>query len=248
MSLSTNQSRSFRWMISFSTSRTFDALFFDDNEVLKFLNKYENLCDDYELKDEEKKRRFFKYCDFINDQYVRSIINAASSWEEIMKILKKKFRNRNVLQQLYFIEYFEAYKNHRRTNVEKMSTYCRQFQKIFDKFIKMKRLQSIIKSSWFLQKLFAFFYEKLVIWHDLNNENVENLNFATLVNQVLALVKSKRIMKSVRKTRFKNDWMTTLMKKMKWKTKKKMKRRKFTNWFQSRICRKLRRWLFKINE
>ena len=64
-----------------------------------------------------------------------------------MKILKKKFQDRDILQQLYFIEYLEVYKNHRRTNAEKMLTYCRQFQEIFDKFIKMKRLQSIIKSS-----------------------------------------------------------------------------------------------------
>ena len=95
---STNQSRDFHWMILFSTSRTSDAFFFDDNEISEFLNKYEDLCDDYELKNDEKKQRLFKYCDFINDQYVRSVINTIFSWKEIVRILKKKFRNRNVSQ------------------------------------------------------------------------------------------------------------------------------------------------------
>ena len=49
----------------------------------------------------------------------------------------------------------------------------------------------------------------------MNDENAENLNFVTLVNQTLALVKSKRMMKSVRKTKFKNDRITTLIKKIK---------------------------------
>ena len=97
MSSSTNQSRSFRWMISFSMSRTSDAFFFDDNEISEFLNKYEDFCDDYELKDNEKKRKFSKYCDFINDQYVCSIINTTFSWREIVRILKKKFWDRDIL-------------------------------------------------------------------------------------------------------------------------------------------------------
>ena len=85
----------------------------------------------------------------------------------------------------------------------------------------MRRLQSIIKSFWFLQKLFVSFCEKLIIRHDLNDENVKNLNFVTLVSQALALVKSKKMMKNVRKTRFKNDRTTTLIKKMKRKMRKK---------------------------
>ena len=86
-------------------------------------------------------------------------------------------------------------------------------------------MQSIIKNSWFLQKLSISFCEKLIIQHDLNDENAKILDFVTLVNQILTLVKSKRMMKSVRKTKFKNDQITTLMKEMKRRTKKMKKRR-----------------------
>ena len=99
MSSSTNQSKSFRWIILFFALRISDAFFFDENDVLKFLNRYENFCDSYDFENEEKKRRFCKHCDFINDQYVCSMINAALSWREMMKILKKKFWNWNVSQQ-----------------------------------------------------------------------------------------------------------------------------------------------------
>ena len=61
----------------------------------------------------------------------------------------------------------------------------------------------------------------------MNDENVENLNFITFVNQILTLVKWKKMIKSVCKTKFKNDQTMTLMKKN--EKQKKMKKRKLTN-------------------
>jgi predicted RNA-binding protein with PIN domain len=54
-------------------SRTF---FFDEYNVIEFLDRYVDLCQNYDLEEEEKIRRLFRYCDFINEQYMRVVVNA----------------------------------------------------------------------------------------------------------------------------------------------------------------------------
>jgi hypothetical protein len=59
-------------MFSFKTFKTF---FFDEYNITKFLNRYANLCLNYNLEKEEKIRRLSRYCDFINKQYIQIVIN-----------------------------------------------------------------------------------------------------------------------------------------------------------------------------
>jgi hypothetical protein len=54
----------------------FETFFFDEYNITKFLDRYADLCLNYNLEKEEKIRCLFRYCDFINEQYVRVVINA----------------------------------------------------------------------------------------------------------------------------------------------------------------------------
>ncbi len=56
--------------------RTSEAFLFDDYNITKFLDRYVDLCQDYDFEKRKKIRRLFRYCDFINEQYVRIVINA----------------------------------------------------------------------------------------------------------------------------------------------------------------------------
>jgi hypothetical protein len=60
-------------MLASETSETF---FFDEYNITKFLDRYADLCLNYDLEKEEKIRRLSRYCDLINEQYVRVVINA----------------------------------------------------------------------------------------------------------------------------------------------------------------------------
>jgi hypothetical protein len=53
-------------MIMFN-SEIFKTSFFDEINVIDFLNRYENLCNDFRLKDAKKTRRFSKYCEILID-------------------------------------------------------------------------------------------------------------------------------------------------------------------------------------
>ncbi len=56
-----------RWLIIMLASKTFETFFFDDYNITKFLDRYANLCLNYDLEKKEKIRRLFQYCDFINE-------------------------------------------------------------------------------------------------------------------------------------------------------------------------------------
>jgi hypothetical protein len=57
-------------------SEIFETLYFDDYNITKFLDRYVDLCQDYDLEKREKIRRLSRYCDLINEQYVRVVISA----------------------------------------------------------------------------------------------------------------------------------------------------------------------------
>ncbi len=56
--------------------KIFETFLFDEYNNTKFFDRYANLCQDYDLEKKKKIRRLFRYCDFINEQYVRIVINA----------------------------------------------------------------------------------------------------------------------------------------------------------------------------
>jgi hypothetical protein len=57
-------------------SETSETSLFDEYNITEFLDRYANLCQNYDLEKKEKIRRLFRYCDLINEQYVRAMINA----------------------------------------------------------------------------------------------------------------------------------------------------------------------------
>jgi hypothetical protein len=83
-------------MLAFETSETF---LFDDYNITKFLNRYVDLCQNYDLEKKEKIRRLLRYCDLINEQYVRVVISAnVSKWKELCKTLCKNYKNKDLNQ------------------------------------------------------------------------------------------------------------------------------------------------------
>jgi hypothetical protein len=59
-----------------SASEISKAFFFDEYNITKFLDRYVDLCQNYDLEEKKKIRRLSRYCDLINEQYIRAMINA----------------------------------------------------------------------------------------------------------------------------------------------------------------------------
>jgi hypothetical protein len=126
-----------RWLIIMFASETSETLFFDEYNITKFLDWYADLCLNYDLEKKEKIRRLLCYCDFINEQYVRVVINAnVFEWKEFCKTLCKDYKNKNLNQQLHFLKYLKIFKDKIRTSLKNISQYCRQYTIISEKLIK----------------------------------------------------------------------------------------------------------------
>jgi CRISPR/Cas system-associated protein Cas5 (RAMP superfamily) len=206
----------FRWLIIMSASKISRTSFFDEYNVIEFLNRYVDLCQNYDLEKEKKIRRLFRYCDFINEQYVRVVVNAnVFDWKEFYKTLCKNYKNKNLNQQLHSLEYLEVFKNKMRTFLKEISQYCRQYTIISEKLIKTEKLQKTLRSAWFLQRLFEKFNEKLVIRCSLNENDENKMRVENLIKQILQLIKSRSVIIKTRKTNYKTKKTTTLMKEMK---------------------------------
>jgi hypothetical protein len=206
----------FRWLIIMLASEIFKTFLFDEYNITKFLDRYADLCLNYDLEKEKKIRRLFRYCDFINEQYVRIVINAnVFEWKEFCKTLCKNYKDKDLNQQLHFLKYLKVFKNKVRTFLNEIFQYCRQYIVIFEKLIKTKKLQRTLRSVWFFQKLFEKFSEKLVIRCSLDENDENKMKFENLIEQTLQLIKSRSAIIKTRKIEYKMKWTTTLMKKMK---------------------------------
>ncbi len=102
-----------------------------------------------------------------------------------------------------------------RTSLKEILQYCRQYTIISEKLIKTKKLQRILRSAWFFQRLSKRFSEKLVIRCSLNENDENKMRFENLIKQILQLIKSRNVIIKTRKTSYKMKRTATLMKKMK---------------------------------
>jgi hypothetical protein len=171
-----------RWLIIMLASKIFETFLFDDYNITKFVDRYANLCLNYNLEEKEKIRRLFRYCDLINEQYVQAVINAnVFEWKELCKILCRDYKNKDLNQQLHSLNYFEIFKNKMRTSLNEISQYCRQYTIISEKLIKTKKLQRTLRSVWFFRKLLEKFNEKLAIRCSLNENNENKIRFENLI-------------------------------------------------------------------
>jgi hypothetical protein len=205
-----------RWLIIMLAFETFETFFFDEYNITKFFDRYVDLCLNYDLEEEKKIRRLFRYCDFINEQYVRIVINAnVFEWKEFCKTLCKDYKDKDLNQQLHSLEYLEIFKNKMRTSLKEISQYCRQYTIISEKLIKTEKLQRTLRSAWFLQKLLEKFSEKLAIRYSLNENDENKMKFENLIEQTLQLIRFRSVIIKTRKTEYKTKRTATLMKEMK---------------------------------
>lgn len=74
-----------------------DSPFFKDVNVGKFLKKFENIYNNYQIAVSEKICRLFWYCKMFITCYVRFVISFLElNWTIIYINLKKKYKNRDI--------------------------------------------------------------------------------------------------------------------------------------------------------
>ena len=82
-------------MLTLSTLRAF---YFDEINVIDFLNKYEDLCYDFRFNNLKKVQQLSQYCEVMIEQFIEIIQHwIDKNWKQFRKILFDKYKHSDVI-------------------------------------------------------------------------------------------------------------------------------------------------------
>jgi len=97
------------FMSSFKTSK---ISYFKEKNMTDFLERYEDFCDDYELNQSDWFCKLSRYCNKIIDDNIKIMIEYIDfNWQELKKMIKKKYKKDDINQQLNSWIFLKIFKN-----------------------------------------------------------------------------------------------------------------------------------------
>ena len=187
--------KSFKYIVSMFLSEINKTSYFQDQNVSNFLNRFDFMCENYELFEIDRIKRLSWYCEKIINEYLRMFIEFNDEfWQKIKKILRKKYEKQNVNQQMNTKEFFEILIRKFRTK-KNLKIYCRQFYAIFTKLYKRKRLNEHIRVRWFFQKLSKKTIIKIMKKHNYDDIDDKMLNFEIMHKTTIKISDVAKILK-----------------------------------------------------
>ena len=74
-----------------------DILYFEEVNISEFIERFEDMCDDYQVRDKNKIKRVPRYCTQVIGQFVKKIKEYQDEdWGKLKKELKKEYRVDNI--------------------------------------------------------------------------------------------------------------------------------------------------------
>ncbi len=128
--------------------------FFEGANISEFLEKFENMCDDYRMSTSEKICPLPWYCEMFTAWHVRSIIGFSGlDWIKICASPKKEYKDRDIAQQISSYAYLEDFKGKSRTENVEVLQFCRDYSEISNELLCKGKLDKYTQIRWFLQDL-----------------------------------------------------------------------------------------------
>jgi len=148
------------FMSSLKTSR---VSYFEEKNMIDFLERYEDFCDDYELNQINWFCKLSRYCDKIIDDSIKTMIKYIDfNWQELKKTMKKKYKKDDTDQQLNSRIFLKIFKNKSHIMKNDLKLYSRQYKSISHSLIKCKQMNEYIRCCWFVKSLSFILSEKIV--------------------------------------------------------------------------------------
>ncbi len=123
-------------MSSLETSR---VSYFEEKNMTDFLERYEDFCDDYELNQIDWFCKLSRYCDKIIDDSIKTMIEYIDfNWQELKKMMKKKYKKDDTDQQLNSRIFLKIFKNKSCIMKNDLKLYSQQYKSILHSLIKCK--------------------------------------------------------------------------------------------------------------
>ena len=150
VSLSLIMSATVRYIMFMLAPGSSKTLHFDEHNITKFLKRFEEQCDEYEVIEKKQWiKLFYYYVRFIAEFMKTSSSYVNRSWKIFEKKMWKEYKDQDTEQMINFRFFLKEFKNKVRKN-NQMRIYSRQFKNISIKLIKWKQLNIYTQCSWYL--------------------------------------------------------------------------------------------------
>ena len=168
VSFSFIMSATIRYMMFMLVSRFSKTFHFDEHNITKFLERFEEQCNKYEVIEKKWWIKFFRYYVKFIAEFMKIFSSYVDrSWKIFEKKMRKEYKDQNIEQMINSRLFLKKFKNKVRKN-NQMRTYSRQFRSISIKLIKWEQLNIYTQCSWYLQRLSNSYQIKLIRKHNFN--------------------------------------------------------------------------------
>ena len=169
---------SLKYLTLMSSLETSRVSYFEEKNMIDFLERYKDFCDDYELNQIDWFCKLSRYCNKIIDDNIKIMIEYIDfNWQELKKMMKKKYKKDNINQQLNSQIFLKIFKNKSCIMKNDLKLYSWQYKSISHSLIKCKQMNEYIRCCWFVKSL-SFILSKKIIWKcALDSENLSFMNF-----------------------------------------------------------------------
>ncbi len=177
---------SLKYLTFMSLLETSKVSYFEEKNMIDFLERYEDFCDDYELNQINRFRKLSRYCDKIIDDSIKTMIEYIDfNWQELKKTMKKKYEKDDIDQQLNSRIFLKIFKNKSHIMKNNLKLYSRQYKSISHSLIKRKQMNEYIRCCWFVKILSSILSEKIVWKCALNSEDLSFMNFKKVSDAIV---------------------------------------------------------------
>lgn len=120
--------------------------FFKGANISKFVEKFEHICNNYQMSIAKKICRLSWYCKVLTSWYVRSVIGF-SKLNQIKTYtnLKKKYKDRDITHQIFSRAYLKAFKDKLKIKNVKVVQFYHNYLEISKELLCRKKLDKYIQ-------------------------------------------------------------------------------------------------------
>ena len=144
VSFSLIMSATVRYMMFIFVSKSSETLHFDKHNIIKFLECFEEQCNEYEIIEKKRWIKLSCYCVKFIAEFIKTFSSYIDwSWEIFEKEIRKEYKDQNIEQMINSRLFLKKFKNKVKKN-NQIRIYSRQFKNISIKLIKWEQLNIYI--------------------------------------------------------------------------------------------------------
>ena len=168
-------------LTSFSVSDVLNAFYFNEADIMLFLNHFKLLDKNYYINNLNLIKKLSDYCESEIQEEIRALAEYdQQDWSQIWKQLCEWFYKNDIYQQIYLKSFLEIFKNQSHIMKKNIEIYYFTFHSVFMNLVKHDMLDNHTHCCWFLLDLLKKMWSKFMKKYDINFKNSSMLNFKEL--------------------------------------------------------------------